>query len=783
MKEKLIAGLLAALTTLTTVYPVLAATVADIPGFLGQPSNDFLVVVGAAANTADVVGAADVAMALAVQSTTQKTVPGSAAAANGLEYNTIDPSYGKISTSDGGPFPDLVKTFHFSGLKQGTITWKSNTYDYHEQIKLNAGSNPVLFSHDFGTTGINGTEKMVLYSGQIAYEYVFDKALNISSASGKGTLSNPEYSYPVNINLLGTTFQIVATDVGQVKMLVGSVGTADATTPVVYGQYSVYATLGSNTYWTKVVIKDSAGNTVDSAVINDGDSKDSTAAGLTIKVTAVRALQDGTVVGADLVVGPVGAVEKTFMTSCDVTATGLNDVKFPGQSDWCIQVSGFSNGAISSGDKIQVIWKPTTSPQYFGVGTSLALPGDYAEIGFEGWNYNTFATLTFGLTPYHSAYYLSAIGGTTNSTPISTNLNGVEIASDVGGTLLVGGTGYKQVYILFGPTSGSGSGTQYPVYLGVWDSVNNRVGVVSNATGTGDYMYFLNGTAGAPAAAASKLFNITVSYGGGAAAADQQFLLMNVSILGAGTPTQGTSPTSLFNTFQLGTSSNANAVRIGFYNKSATWSSTSAPDFRLYASDSAEAKDVSVDSTDTSGNVQLADVGGTSQSVVSDSGAIVVAPNSNAASNKVVVQVPAQALKVKAYVGNLGATAGSQTYLAFNPVTVPVAKLDTEVDALAKTKNLVIVGGPCVNRIAAEALSLTFPACGAASTIPANAALIKVVADYPATGKNSVVIAGWEAVNTRTACAVVQQYSTLLAGQTVSAVKVTAATAAGITPL
>ncbi|MEM7814511.1 MAG: hypothetical protein QXK48_02980, partial [Candidatus Aenigmatarchaeota archaeon] len=76
MKEKIIASLMAALTALTTVYPALAVTLADFPGFLGKPVEDFLIVIGAAAKPEDVVGAADVAIALAVQSTEEVAVPG-----------------------------------------------------------------------------------------------------------------------------------------------------------------------------------------------------------------------------------------------------------------------------------------------------------------------------------------------------------------------------------------------------------------------------------------------------------------------------------------------------------------------------------------------------------------------------------------------------------------------------------------------------------------------------------------------------------------------------------
>ncbi|MEM5855770.1 MAG: S-layer protein, partial [Candidatus Aenigmatarchaeota archaeon] len=153
------------------------------------------------------------------------------------------------------------------------------------------------------------------------------------------------------------------------------------------------------------------------------------------------------------------------------------------------------------------------------------------------------------------------------------------------------------------------------------------------------------------------------------------------------------------------------------------------------------------------------------------------------ARDKVVMKLPADQQKAVVYVGKLGAAVEGQTYKKYVAVTAPVAKLDTELLAEDKTKNLVVVGGPCVNREAAAALGLTFPACGADSTIPENAAMIKIVEDYPATGKYTVVVAGWEAANTRTACAVIQQYATLLKDQNVKAIKVTAAETTGITPL
>jgi len=62
--------------------------------------------------------------------------------------------------------------------------------------------------------------------------------------------------------------------------------------------------------------------------------------------------------------------------------------------------------------------------------------------------------------------------------------------------------------------------------------------------------------------------------------------------------------------------------------------------------------------------------------------------------------------------------------------------------------------------------------------------MIKIVDNVFTPGKSVVVVAGWEAQHTRTACSVLQNYDTLLTHvKDKSSVKITAATQTGITPL
>ncbi len=87
-----------------------------------------------------------------------------------------------------------------------------------------------------------------------------------------------------------------------------------------------------------------------------------------------------------------------------------------------------------------------------------------------------------------------------------------------------------------------------------------------------------------------------------------------------------------------------------------------------------------------------------------------------------------------------------------------IGLLDSEVPSpwyQGDYEGLIVVGGPCVNRVAAELLNKTFPACGVASGIPQNAALVKIVEEG---GKVAVLVAGWEWQDTRKAARMLAEY-------------------------
>ena len=69
-----------------------------------------------------------------------------------------------------------------------------------------------------------------------------------------------------------------------------------------------------------------------------------------------------------------------------------------------------------------------------------------------------------------------------------------------------------------------------------------------------------------------------------------------------------------------------------------------------------------------------------------------------------------------------------------------------------------MVGGPAVNRLTAQAMGLTYPTGGADSGIPEGAALIRLVENAFGGSNSALVVAGWDAEDTRAAASVLQNY-------------------------
>jgi hypothetical protein len=802
--EKLIASFLAALMTLlTAASPILAATaLGTFPTFLTSTTDtvtslDAYVVVGKTAMPEDVIAAADIAATLGSSSSYKLGSTTTTSTVTGLTRDGINVCDSSTATTTCNltyattgltafPAGNLTST-HYSGLKDSVISWEGTDYDFHEQVDVNG----VLVRHDLGTSNVNGTEKLqVGTSGAIKYEYVFEKAFNFSSKEAtKGTIATPQYSYPYKFKLLGKDFTLVGVGATSIKMLAGSTGTATATKSVDYGGYKFYATIGS-TNAMQIDVKDADGNAVETILftgITSGTltTKSTTKATPALDVTIISfgTLTDGTVIGCDLVIGPTGTTTKTYDDSADVESTGTANDAFPGAARWGIlyhPASGAGDYGIPAGSWIEVKYMPKEA-EYYVAGASIPLPNNYATLKFEGWNTNDFAEIRVKTYGSASAYFK------TNASSVSafSESYGFEIL-DVNSKGSIGGypTGnwYDKAYILFGKATSAG---KYPVAVGFYDKTSGKILVSDSAGGpvddTGEYKYMVNLTGNPPNLFA---YNFTLSYGGvGETPTSGAFRLAfsfdNSTISGAGVTVNnvtlglGGKPTVFAKFQQVSTGTGA------------TWDTNNAPQFSLGATlGTKDANEIVV----TTEGVQQ-DGAGRSQEVVVDSGYLIQSTSSSTGENALRFKVPSKALGVKVSFGKpAGVTETTGTYKESVVITSPVAVLDSEVTATHKAKNLVVVGGPCVNTVAQSLvdsgkLNANYSCAGGVlgSNWATDVGYIVVVDDGFTTGKVVLFVAGTKAAQTRTAALVLQQYKDLLTGLTGSSYKVIAATTAGIT--
>jgi hypothetical protein len=600
--------------------------------------------------------------------------------------------------------PRLLQTFHYGGLKQGTISFKGTSYRYHEAVWLSNTSGYLRLDHSFADSKVNGTMTLkVVTTDPIEYRYYFDESLG-----------SPSFTDPLTVTIAGKEFVIVGAGVSGLTALSGNIGTADTTTPVSYGGYGVYAVDGASNAWAKIQVKDSAGNVLVTDILNKGDVKTYTFGTSTFKVKLIDVFASTitNTVTAKVAVGP--DVEKVYPTAKSVDSKYL----FPGETDWYVywnDADGSQN--ITANDYIGVFYHPT-DVQYLKAGGKLVGPGGYFEIGFLGLTgFDKYVDVTGTLVSGKSIY----------ATPTSTSaeasgLYGFEFSASVPGSILVGSNGYDKVYVLFNGTH---------VWSGHWDSVGSKIVKDSGPTlyhGTDaadiDFTIRYAGVGNVPVYLRVELLDTTTQ---------QDWL--DVKVASDPDFTSGLVTWDYENTTASGTS----------------------PTFRLGATASnAEAGDVVV--TYNSGPVN---VGDKSQDVLTNTPVYVLSPSSNSASDKVAFRVPSDTVKSKVAFGKIGGTTtvGGVYYTFAGPVVSPVAKLDKELTAADKaSKHLIVVGGPCVNSVAAEVLGLVYPACGTASGLTPDTAKIEVVDDKYASGLKVVLVYGWEAKDTRLAANVLQNY-------------------------
>ena len=140
-------------------------------------------------------------------------------------------------------------------------------------------------------------------------------------------------------------------------------------------------------------------------------------------------------------------------------------------------------------------------------------------------------------------------------------------------------------------------------------------------------------------------------------------------------------------------------------------------------------------------------------------GIIIKNPKSKGSGDKVDLEVPTDYMQANVVIKGTsatvtGGTAGSSVVMAAVD-KAPSPVVDTEVTS--KTgDNLILVGGPAVNKLSAEFLGLTYPAYGAASGINSGEAIISLKDNGE---KVAMIVAGYESADTIRASRVLRDYA------------------------
>jgi hypothetical protein len=121
---------------------------------------------------------------------------------------------------------------------------------------------------------------------------------------------------------------------------------------------------------------------------------------------------------------------------------------------------------------------------------------------------------------------------------------------------------------------------------------------------------------------------------------------------------------------------------------------------------------------------------------------------------KVEIYYPDEQLTVNAYVTERG----QRVVVPGAPAVGNLIVLDTELTPELKAKNLIVVGGSAVNRVAADLLGLSYPTYGsdeawqrATGVTGAGQAIVKLLNNPYMEGKQALLVAGWEGSDTRKA--------------------------------
>ncbi len=753
LKAKTAIKRIAAITTTSVMLGasmfagVAAADLADYPApFVTNGKWVGLVVVGADAAPADVIGAADIAATLAQAATT--TVAGSGATTT-VGGKTFDVTLGRyLGTPSQGGFDPELQDDDIAGMQDTEITFQGSSYDISDEIVLRNATMPM--GTRAGPTG--GPQVMTSLTSSdddykdgvfietekkaLGYYYQFDSAINISKAST---------SEPLAIKFLGKNLKITA-------VALGASTNAETQFTARVGE-EVFLNVGDTvTIEGKKITLKNVGSASTNPVIVDVDGVVETVTG-TETVNGIELSVSDTFFSdalaersATLVVGK-DAVETyntgdKFVVPCGAAWHRVGCKKE--DPDWIWDTANLTANAATvltsgSGPILGILSNyiiNDNSDNPITVGGKYDFPSGGFAVTFDKLTIPDDRYVTITVRFDGSADFSQAgvsFGGQTSEPSFA-------IEADKSETLKVtrGGVNKKvsQIWISANDSDFNLTDVFYK------DPADNKVKLAATYNTT---LSTTRGNASMEFAQVeyedTKSTNVALQLtrGGSSDGGTGTYNPMNLTLdivddngyitdqTDDITVWLGTDGTGEFDT--LGATANTEEAEEVRWNSSARFGST---------------------------NVLL---GSKDENHRNQYGIIIVDPKSNGASNRAKFRIPADVVRAKVSVvgpETTVTTSGGAVQVS-SVAGVPIAKLDTEVTDRTAFHSI-LVGGPAVNRLTAAAMGKAYPSTGSDSGVPENAAMLRLVENAFGGTKTALVVAGWSASNTRDASTVLKDY-------------------------
>jgi len=357
-----------------TMMGAVAADLSDYPApFVTDGQLNGIVVVGATADMADMIGAGDIIATLTQATVTTGT---SSTTTIGGKSDEVTLGLDVDSALDSSPYTDS----EIDGLIDGTIEFNDTDYDVHEALTFDTNLDVAISIGDDSEYGSNiylETED----EGAFNYYFVFDEAFT----------ANPTVAEPLKLNILGKDIRITA-------WATDNKFTLRAGTEAVLAQGESIEVDG------KMVTIDTIGETT-VAVTVDGeteflsadDTEEIGSSGIEVEIEDILYTDDADSRAVMVFVGTDVSEEVTHGDSMEL----FGEPEEEADAEWIWYVDKTDNGNVAgSGTNMPVIgathnqeWNDADDDM-IGVGGRITLPNDYGYVELTGTTDVEYATYT-----------------------------------------------------------------------------------------------------------------------------------------------------------------------------------------------------------------------------------------------------------------------------------------------------------------------------------------------------------------------------------------------------